>query len=606
MLATENSLRKIVTIFAVAALAVFSACTPSGERALLQGDELMRRGRAADAVKKLERARAAMPDEPRMWNLLGLAYHQAGQPQLAAQAYQQALAKDKSNRVAIAHFNLGCLLLEQNQPAAAADHLRSFTLTTNSAAGFVKLATAQLRMRRLDLAEASFGAALRLEPKNVEALNGVGVIHAQRNQRDAIQYFTAALQWNPKYAPAMLNAGLLAQQNPAAHHVALQRFKDYLALAPESPEASSVKLIAQQIEAEFARQAAASNALVTATLKSNALVAALRATNIAHGTSTAPRVVPWVTNARPPAVATKTNEPIAKTNLVAIVTNAPPARPPVASSPPPVVIVAVTNAPPPKPAVTAPAVTTVTAAPPVTTHVPPPAEPVAPEVIVGDASAEEQKKPGFFTRLNPFRSRPKAPAVTNEPPPRVVVLNPQTNSAAPAPKPVFPRYTYLSPAAPAAGNRENAQRAMAQAVKAERAANTNEAWLNYHLAISADPSFFEAQYNAALLAYRLGDAKRALAGFETALALKPDSIDTRYNFALALKQANYTPDAAAELQRVLEAKPNEVRAHLTLANLYAQQLNEPQKARVHYGKVLQLDPRNSQAAVIRYWLAANP
>jgi Flp pilus assembly protein TadD len=90
------------------------------------------------------------------------------------------------------------------------------------------------------------------------------------------------------------------------------------------------------------------------------------------------------------------------------------------------------------------------------------------------------------------------------------------------------------------------------------------------------------------------------------LALQPDSINARYNFALALKQGNYAHDAARELERILEAKPDEVRAHLTLGNLYAQQLDEPYKARLHYLKVIQLDPRNPQAPAIRYWLAANP
>jgi hypothetical protein len=101
--------------------------------------------------------------------------------------------------------------------------------------------------------------------------------------------------------------------------------------------------------------------------------------------------------------------------------------------------------------------------------------------------------------MNPFRGKPKTAAETNEAA-RSVVLVPQTNTLAATAKPVFPRYRYLSPAAPAAGNRGDAERAVAQAMKAERAGSTNEAWQNYHLAIAADPSYFEAQYNTALLA----------------------------------------------------------------------------------------------------------
>jgi superkiller protein 3 len=109
-----------------------------------------------------------------------------------------------------------------------------------------------------------------------------------------------------------------------------------------------------------------------------------------------------------------------------------------------------------------------------------------------------------------------------------------------------------------------------------------------------------------LLAFLAGDLPHALTGYENALALEPDSINTRYNFALALKQGGYAHDAVSELQRILEAKPDETRAHLTLANLFAQQLEDVDKARPHYVKVIELEPRNPQASAIRFWLAAHP
>jgi len=609
MLATENSLRKITMIFAVAMLAAMMGCTPAGPSALVSGDELLRAGRPAEAIEKLKRATDLLPDEPRAWNLLGLAYHRAGQPQMAAQAYRQALAKDRSNTVAVAHYNLGCLLLEQNSAVTAADELRSFTLITNSAAGFVKLATAQLRLRQLDAAERNFNSALKLDSKNAEALNGVGVIHAQRNQRDAAQYFNNALQANPKYGPAMLNAAVLAQQNPATKLAALYRFRDYLALTSQPPQADTVRLLVRQLEIDLAPVLAPPNAV--ATLKTNALLAVLQATNALKATSGSPRTIA-ATNTKPASSSIRTNEVAAtvktnllpsvpaKTNQLVVATNEPP---PVDL---PVTIVTVGNDQPPKIAPAQPlASTTATSAPPA------PAEVPATTAIASDLESstviiEEEKKPGFFARLNPFRDRPKAPPITNDVP-RTVVLVPPTNPAAAPPKPVFVRYVYLSPAAPArAGNRANAERAVSQAMKAQRAGNTNEAILNYQLALSADPTYFDAQYNLALLAFQTGDLRRSFAGWETALALQPDSINARYNFALALKQGNYAHDAVHELQRILEAKPNEHRAHLTLGNLYAQQLNEPHKARAHYMKVVELDPRNAQAPAIRYWLAANP
>jgi Tfp pilus assembly protein PilF len=73
-----------------------------------------------------------------------------------------------------------------------------------------------------------------------------------------------------------------------------------------------------------------------------------------------------------------------------------------------------------------------------------------------------------------------------------------------------------------------------------------------------------------------------------------------------LRQSSYWLDAANELEKVLASYPHESRAHLALGNLYAQQLGQPDKARNHYLRVLEIDPRNPQAGLIRYWLADNP
>jgi tetratricopeptide (TPR) repeat protein len=94
--------------------------------------------------------------------------------------------------------------------------------------------------------------------------------------------------------------------------------------------------------------------------------------------------------------------------------------------------------------------------------------------------------------------------------------------------------------------------------------------------------------------------------YEIALALKPEAEDARYNFALALKNGGYWIDASDELQKLLAANPSEARTHLSLGNLYSQQLDRPTLARDHYLRVLELNPRHAEAAKIRYWLATNP
>ena len=103
-----------------------------------------------------------------------------------------------------------------------------------------------------------------------------------------------------------------------------------------------------------------------------------------------------------------------------------------------------------------------------------------------------------------------------------------------------------------------------------------------------------------------GNGAAGVAAYEPALAIQPDSHDARFNFALALKQANYPADAASELEKVLAKSPNDIYAHYAVANLYAQQLRQPTRAREHSQKVLELNPSFSQAGTIRNWLGANP
>jgi tetratricopeptide (TPR) repeat protein len=173
------------------------------------------------------------------------------------------------------------------------------------------------------------------------------------------------------------------------------------------------------------------------------------------------------------------------------------------------------------------------------------------------------------------------------------------------------RYTYGSPARPPAGNRVEAERLFAQGLRAQQDHRISEAVAAYRAATQADPGFFEAQSNLGLAAFDAGDMAQSLSAYETALAIVPDSFNARFNFALALKKGNYVMDAAQELERLLVlnvtgSPAHLASAHLMLANLYSEQFHQPRAARPHYLKVLELDPRNPQATVIRYWLRDNP
>ena len=231
-----------------------AGCGPPGPRALLEGKRLLEQGQYPAAVEKLNRATELMANNAQAWNYLGLACHLAGQPEAAAAAYQKALRLDHD--LVVAHYNLGCLLLELNQPdklEAARNELTAFTLHEgNSPSGWVKLGTVELRQRDTAAAEKSFWQALQLGSNNPEALNGLGLVELQLNRhRDAVACFENALAQQPNYAPALLNLAITSQAYQNERPLALQRYRQYLALTPQPTNWEAVNAIAHQLEQEL-------------------------------------------------------------------------------------------------------------------------------------------------------------------------------------------------------------------------------------------------------------------------------------------------------------------------------------------------------------------
>ncbi|NCC84826.1 MAG: tetratricopeptide repeat protein, partial [Clostridia bacterium] len=68
----------LFTILAVIGMTFLAGCTPSGPKALLQGEELLKKGQTREAIKKMERAVKYMPNNPLAWNYLGVALNRSG------------------------------------------------------------------------------------------------------------------------------------------------------------------------------------------------------------------------------------------------------------------------------------------------------------------------------------------------------------------------------------------------------------------------------------------------------------------------------------------------------------------------------------------------
>lgn len=701
-------------------LSGWTGCRPREARAMEEGEKLRQQGRAAEAIEPLTQAATLLRTNAQAWNRVGLAAQAAGQVTNALKAYRQALtlARDKDpETMAEVRHNLGCLHLERGDNSSAESELAAYTLLRPKIVdGWVKLGTAQLRARRLEAAERSFAQALALDRHHTEALNAVGVMMLQkRRPRDAYNYFSAALQTRPQDPTALLNLALVAHHYLNLKPLALQKYREYLALDPKPAQFAAVSGLADKLQAELkpppppitvATNTALTNIARATPAPAAAVTNQVAAVPTATRTTNPPTASPPITAVHAPSAATNppsvnpvAGHPTVTTNPpVAAVVPAPAAKatnpPPVAVTPPVVTPVAPPAAPPPAPATNVVAATTNAPAPatepeikieevtlpavpepkvgaalppepPPRAVVPPPvpektpAAPVATEPAPAPAAptpttpavqsaATPEKKTGILTKLNPVRwfskskDEPKPTRNTIQLPNLAETKNRaadtkplagQTNtpstapkserlrqataeapptlpSTAPAAEPTvvtrtFPRYKRLSPAAPAAGNRATAEPLFNLALEAHQKNRWRDAIEGYVRAVSADPSFFEAQHNLALAALNGGEVSRALVAAETALAIRSGA-EARYTFALVLQRAGFPLDAAAELETLTKAHPDHAAGHFLLANLCSQDIGDTARARSHYLKVLDLEPNHPQAVSIRYWLAAHP
>jgi tetratricopeptide (TPR) repeat protein len=543
-----SAIRRLRLLLFLALAAFISGCSPSGSHALLAGKKLLDHGDYPGAVAQLKTAATMLATNAAAWNYYGIALQHAGQPADAALAYQNALKFDRD--LVEAHYNLGCLWLEQNQPDAARTEFIAYTLRRNNTPeGWLKLGAAQLKLHDLLTAERSFSTALSLNQNNAEALNGLGLASIERGRpQDAVEFFSAAIRSHPDYAPALLNLATVDWQYFRDDRQALKNYRAYLELTPRPADWDAVNDLVNSLQQPAMENETAVSAQPGATATKPAATAV-------H-----------------PSVSLKT-QPLGKN------TPAPPRQT--------VPMEVVTVQPEP----------TIVGAP----GMPAPETPVQPPARwLASPRASQNYTQNGVTPLSSDNSGPATGSTWSAP-----VAAAPVKLVPPAP-PSFPRYLYLSPPKPAAGDRNAATRAFEAGYQSEQNHNLTAALNSYRKAAQLDPSWFQAQYNCAVLANRLRQFNRSLAASEMALAIQPDSADARYNFALALKSAGYAADALNELKKIVEANPDEARAQLALGNLYAEQMRDPALARQHYMKWLELDPQNPQATNIRYWLSANP
>ena len=586
LMLTIKKRRCALQILAVISIASLTACGPRGPRDLHKGERLIASGHYAEAIPVLNESLQLLSGAPGVvqanaWNLLGLAYHGAGQADAAGRAYLEALKLDRN--LWAADYNLGCLRLEQTNYPGAIDYLTTYTTShPKDVNGFLLLGRARLRLAmqhsgaerdwqwQFDNARLDFEYAEKLH-STAEACNALGLIALERRGpsservRTAVDFFKTALQREPHYPSALLNLAIVQQRNLNNPRQALETYREYLALQPVPPQAREVERVAHQLDMD------------------------LRATFIPHVAE----------HPAPP--------PVASTNQNTAQQTSPPVETPAPKPvPPPIVKAAAPEkpaAPPQIPAQPArqqpqaiaqsPTVPAAQANPPKTTVN---ASTNVTPAETAPVNPPEEHKSSLVQKLNPLNWFSGKSKKTNS-----------TETAGSSEAVSVDRYTYPLPVTPIPGDRKLAEQLTGQGRQAEHQSNRAEAMRDYQEAVKADPTYFEAGLALGLAAIDAKDYPTALDALGQALTVDANSADARYAYAWVLGKRGYYQDAANELDKLLSVHPQEVRAHLLLGNYYADNLDQQKLAREQYLKALELiDPQSAQAAVLRAWLDQHP
>ncbi len=554
-----------ICILAALVLMVGTGCKPPGAQAMFEGEGLLQTGKPKEAAIQFEHATQYLPMEWRAWNFLGLARHRAGNLEGADQAYQKAIELVGKRRHSSSHpsfvlyFNMGRLNLDRERVVDAQNQLHTYATEKQDFVSMLWLAEAFGRNGHWPQAELTLQRAIKLKPGSAVVLNRLGIVLLQvKKPGEAIASFQQALEHRKDFAEAQRNLAVAYYRHAPAElenpeELALLAFKKYLAL--ETADADVVQIIAGALEAKLHPE--------RSTIEPAAV-------NQLAGTNTNAILIPHAIS-EPPL------KPLVESNIIVRVqfpdTNAASAI--------------VNREIHPPSGVTTNAATT--------------------------ASSLPTEKPVVITPATPATPPKKSPsplATTEKPPVKVAKVNP-TATLPEKVRPVVPavpgiaRYQYNRPGRPQVGDNKKARKVFEQAYHYHKLNQLDEAIMGYQKVLVLDPGFQQAHLNSAIAYHSKGEFKKALPRYELALAINPLSRESRYGFAQSLHREKFYVDAAREFEKLIEVYETYLPGHLELAIIYAGKLDMPDRANVHYRRVLELNPQHPEATVIREWLLAN-
>ena len=546
--------QKFQVIAVCGLLLVVLGCQPPGARALFEGEARLKAGEPKLAIAQFEKAVKLLPGEWRAWNYLGLARHRAGDLDGAHEAFQRAMEMAGERRNSpedasfVLKFNTGRLAIDRDRLADAKTELHAYSISAEpSFHAYFWLGEVYRKEMNWASASTEYQKALAQDDHSAVAHNRLGMAQLWMIQpSEAAKSFEAALKRNPDFVQAHLNLAMTYQWYlPGNDAKALEAFQQYLQLTREP--APGVQALADALQAKVRPNPAP----VPPIVETNQLTAVWSPQGTNAAITNLVIEIPPATNAVPTNLVVEVPSPTNTVVEIPPATNKPPLR--VTQVRP-----SLTNRPP----------VDVTA-PPVTPTNRPPVK-IAKTTVTQPSVAPETTK------------KTEVKAV-----PGVV------------------RYRYVKPKRPEPGavvDPEGLTKMFEKALHQHRINELDAAIDGYRKVLQVNPAYQQAYVNIALALQVQGEVKQALPVYEKALAINPFSKVTRHGFASALSRSEYYVDAAKEFHGLLDLYKNDLSAHLALGGLYSDHLKDPDKASVHFRKVLELSPQHPQATGIRQWL----
>lgn len=546
--------QKFQVIAVCGLLLLVLGCQPPGARALFEGEARLKAGEPKLAIAQFEKAVKLLPGEWRAWNYLGLARHRAGDLDGAHEAFQRAMEMAGERRNSpedasfVLKFNTGRLAIDRDRLADAKTELHAYSISAEpSFHAYFWLGEVYRKEMNWASASTEYQKALAQDDHSAVAHNRLGMAQLWMIQpSEAAKSFKAALKRNPDFVQAHLNLAMTYQWYlPGNDAKALEAFQQYLQLTREP--APGVQALADALQAKVRPNPAP----VPPIVETNQLTAVWSPQGTNAAITNLVIEIPPATNAVPTNLVVEVPSPTNTVVEIPPATNKPPLR--------------VTQVRP-----------SLTNRPPVEVTVPP---------------------------VTPTNRPPVKIAKTTVTQPSVAPDTPKKTEVKAVPGVV--RYRYVKPKRPEPGavvDPEGLTKMFEKALHQHRINELDAAIDGYRKVLQVNPAYQQAYVNIALALQVQGEVKQALPVYEKALAINPFSKVTRHGFASALSRSEYYVDAAKEFHGLLDLYKNDLSAHLALGGLYSDHLKDPDKASVHFRKVLELSPQHPQATGIRQWL----